>query len=302
MSILNRPTDGLLSVLLALGRTLRAYGTMSEERLQALCAPRSIVGDEKQSTLQVHKTLNRWKQLGFFVIDGGVDHKVSLAPPFDELDLEDIEAIKPPLLELVLRSANNPIDGRDPDIESGDSSDFSLACAWTLQQDPYSFPTNWPGIQKLQTDEAVTLPFFSNSTRWDGLVEWAPFLGLARMDALLGLIPNPVHAVRAVVPTLFEGTSALPIQDCLAALAALVPVLDHGVYWRAALARIGTPWLTLGSSDVSPCLSLALLQLDRERRVQLDHRSDARVVYRLLGRGGRELRQVTHVALVEARP
>jgi hypothetical protein len=299
MGILNRPTDGQLAALLALARTLQAYGPMAEDRLEAFCAPASVMRNAGTQATQVHKTLTRWKQLGLFLEEpSGEAARLRLAAPFDRIDIADVEAMRSPLRSLVLDARNNPLDDRIDDEESGDASDFSLAVAWVLQQDPYAFRAHWADVQILQNGQGVSPKFMSNSTRWDGLAEWAPFLGLGRLDANSALMPNPVHAVRAALPEIFTGTTVLPAREFAAALAVRLPILDRGAYGQAAARRVTTPWLTLDPTDLSPCLSLALLQLDRERRLQFERRSDAREVFRLLGRGGREHRQITHVALV----
>jgi hypothetical protein len=292
MGILNRPSDGQLTVLLALSRTLQAYGPMDEERLEALCAPASVVKDRTQ----VHKTLVRFKQLGLFVDD---PRGVRLAAPFDGLDLADVESIRTPLRALVLDERNNPLETQDADEEGGDASDFSLGAAWLLQQDPYTFSGRWEDVellQKTQTQETKK-KFLSNSTRWDGLHEWAPFLGLCRIIGKT-IVPNPVHAVHHAIAAVPSGVSLMPIRDFRTILAELVPVVDHGTYWKAAAGRLSHPWLKLDPTDISPSLSLALLQLDHERRIALDRRSDAREVFRLLGRNGGEVQQVTHVSFV----
>lgn len=51
MSILNRASDGLSSVLVALWRALLAYGPMPEGDLLGLCAPPSAVSDRRFRTL-----------------------------------------------------------------------------------------------------------------------------------------------------------------------------------------------------------------------------------------------------------
>src|SRR5205823_8786976 len=76
MSILNRPSDGLLSVLLALHRGVLAYGPQSEGALLDLVAPSSVVPDGKPD--MARKTLTRWKQLGFFSSD--TDGVITLNP------------------------------------------------------------------------------------------------------------------------------------------------------------------------------------------------------------------------------
>ena len=66
MSLLNRPSDGLPSVLIAIFRTLRAYGPMPESELIELVAPATAVKQD-----MAKKTLTRWKQLGFIALAMG---------------------------------------------------------------------------------------------------------------------------------------------------------------------------------------------------------------------------------------
>src|SRR6056297_3412192 len=64
MSILNRPSDGLVSVLVALVRSSAMFGTMPKSKLLDLCSPKSL-GDGKQD--MATKTLNRWIELRLMV-------------------------------------------------------------------------------------------------------------------------------------------------------------------------------------------------------------------------------------------
>jgi hypothetical protein len=300
MGILNRPSDGQLTVLLALVRTLKAYGPMTETRLKSLCAPPGLVPPRPDSESQIHKTLSRWKRLGLFLEKSDkADAHLVFAPSLDRADLSDIETLRSTLRSIVLDERNNSDSDAGNDADTGDASDFSLAAAWFLQQDPYLFSAKWSDVDQQQVQQRVEPRFFTNSTRWDGFVDWVPFLGLARIERSQ-VMPNPIHALRGVLADIFGRTQAMPIRDFLGRFAARVPVMDRGRYWATAARRVQSPSFTLGPTDVSPSTTLALLQLDRERRINLERRSDAREVFRLLGRGARELRQVTHVALASA--
>src|SRR5689334_22410978 len=104
MSILNRPSDGLVSVLLVLRRAVHAYGPMPRGRLIELCAPEGAVRqDSPASQMMVWKTLHRWLQLGLFRQDGEVIH---LAPEFKGLGLDDVESMRTAVLRLLLLPEN----------------------------------------------------------------------------------------------------------------------------------------------------------------------------------------------------
>lgn len=97
MSILNRPSDGLLTVLLALRRAVLAYGPQSDSDLIELVAPSSVVPEGKPDLTK--KTLSRWKQLGFFDDVDGVVHLNSAIASIGSDDLPGLRAV---VLRLVL--------------------------------------------------------------------------------------------------------------------------------------------------------------------------------------------------------
>ena len=66
MSILNRPSDGLVSVLVSLVRTSIAIGNASREKLLDIASPVSL-NDGQNDQDMAKKTLNRWLELGLFV-------------------------------------------------------------------------------------------------------------------------------------------------------------------------------------------------------------------------------------------
>src|SRR5262245_18593488 len=203
MSILNRPSDGLLSALLALWRAVHAYGPQSESDLLRLVAPATVVPDGKPRPDLARKTLTRWKQLGFFGERGGQIH---LSPEIAGVAIDDLGALRPTILRLVLSPMNNPqFDAdADVDVESTKASDCTRAIAWALAQDPYSFPTKYKGgAETLQDEQGVKPRPFANDTRWSGFTEWATFLGVGCSSTRVGFVPVPWTAVKAVLPHVF---------------------------------------------------------------------------------------------------
>jgi hypothetical protein len=192
MSILNRPADGLLSVLLALRRALIAYGGKPEEDLLELVAPPSVVADGKPD--MARKTLTRWKQLGFFI---DVDDMIALSEPIARIHTDDLDGLRVATLRLILAPENNAaLLGEDgDDAEGSKAADCTRALAWALLQDPYAFPSTYKNGETLQDEQGVKPKIFINDTRWSGFAEWAFFLGIA-WPALQNLVPSPAFAVR----------------------------------------------------------------------------------------------------------
>lgn len=294
MGILNRPSDGLLSAFIALRRAISAFGPVTEDRLLALCAPPSIVDQDER---MARKTLVRWQQLGFFE---NVDGRVEIARAYRRLPMDDLAALRAALLRLVLAPANNPtLANPTPlDEDSSRAADFSRAAAWMLSQDPYTFRTSWEEVDSLQNVQGADPRVFTNGTRWYGLAEWGTFLGVAwPAPSGTGVVPNPAFAIGVFLEDVFDGARELPQEVFFTRLVEALPVLDGGSYWQNAVTSIPGVPRRKRENHVSQALSLGILQLDAADTIRLESRADA--PYRLLvGRGGRELRRVSHVTLL----
>lgn len=292
MSILNRPSDGLLSVLLALHRGVLAYGPQAEAALLDLVAPSSVVPDGKPD--MARKTLTRWRQLGFFSSDA--DGVIALSPAIATIAPNASERLRAAVLRLVLAPENNPafsLPG-DEDQEGSRASDATRALAWVLAQDPYTFPSRYREVEQLRSSQGVEPTPFVNDTRWGGFSEWAAFLGAAVTGAKVGLVPNPSFAVRTALDEIFGNVDELAQAEFFTRLADALPVVDGGRYRAVVDAQTSRPWRTHRSNEVSPTLSAALLTLEASRVLRLEMRSDAPTRL-LLGRAGRELRSISHV-------
>jgi hypothetical protein len=292
VSLLNRPNDGLVSVLVALRNGLHTYGPMSDDELLELVCP-STLGSKDMAK----NTLSRWKQLGAF----GVDEKgrTTPGPRIASLSIEDIDAFRTAILECVLEPENNPnlVGRQDDEQEASKASDLTRALGWALAQDPYTFPNNWPGVESLQNEQGVIPRILVNDTRWHGLVEWGLFLGFCVPHQRVGVVLNPAFAIRAVTPRIIS-SSECAAADFISEISLALPVLDGGTYRRVVEGQIARSWRTVMPHELSPSLSLALLTLEAEGLFQMEMRSDA-PLYVLLGRGGREMRSVSHIVLGE---
>lgn len=294
MGILNRASDGLVSVLIALRRALIAHGPLQEDRLLAICAPPAVVD---QNELMARRTLVRWDQLGLFRTAGD---RVHLADDFKRIAAGDLDSLRGALLRLVMSPDNNPGLGSEikPPEDDSRAADFTRASAWILAQDPYTFPPSWEGVDELQNRQAADPRLFTNSTRWNGLVDWGVFLGIAcPSPSGTGAVPNPAFAVRAVLDDVFGGVTESPQETFFSRLGNALPVVDGGVYREAVALSVPRVPRQMRDNEVSASLSIALLQLEASDEIRLQTKADA--PYRLLlGRRGRELRRVTHITRV----
>jgi hypothetical protein len=301
MGLLNQASDGLPSVLFALIRAVRQWGTIERDDLLALCCPPTLQWHTPGFERSRHgpATLLRWTQLGLFRDQDG---KISLdetAKGFPSDGLAEVRAFAPLLRALALKPDNN----RQLNVDGGElAADLTLALCWVLAQDILCLPGGaYKNIEPLELRQfGTSQPYaFRNDTRWNGFRAWAPLLGFAWTEAVAGnqvLVVDPTPVVRDALPSAFENASELPIDDLLGRLARAIPVLDGGEYRTQVEARLAQPnWRATRPHEVSVSLSTALKRLDTAGVIRLQSRADA-PRRMLLGHGHRDLEQVSHVA------
>lgn len=299
MGILNRPSEGLHSVLVVLVRALQFYGPMEREALEHRVAPPSITDG-----LQFRQTLNRWLDLGLFLADGDRVKLHQDCTGFDPSSIDGLRRLGALLRRLLLEPANN-LDLLEAEPSRG--ADFTHALCWALAQDPLALcQGGWDAlINPLQLSQYKEEPrAFRNDTRWAGFQEWATAVGFAwtgRIPRRNSFMVDPSHAVEDALPVLFSGRNELMQADFFSGLAELLPVLDRGLYRRQTEARLGGTWRRADEHEVSPTLSLALQRLEAGGRLRLDLRSDAED-RTLLGHEFVFVRKVSHIVLLQERP
>lgn len=289
MSILNEPSDGTLSVLLALRGALRVYGAMSKDRLLSLCAPEAVTDGDR-----ARKTLQRWLQLGAFIAGDG---RVQLAEGLMTDATDNLDVLRAALLEIVLRSDNNPAmseDGGDGSETESRARDFVRAVSWYLLQDPYSFKGGFDDyvdpLQKTQRIAAV-----QNDVRWNGFVRWSTFLGTT-VKFRNGILPNPAFALRHALRQILPGGKRQELGPVLDRLKATLPILPGGTA-SVHIAAEGQTWRAFAPHEVAPTTTLALLQLRESGFLNLTRLADA-TIHLFLGRAARVVEEFTHVEVV----
>jgi hypothetical protein len=292
MAILNLTSDGLPSVLVALYRTLAHERATSEDSLRALVCPPTLDAEQKK----VGPTLNRWTQIGLFVEEGDqIALNPVCKPSSRELSVTATE-LRTHARRLVLQADNND-DLATETPQKG--ADFTYALAWALLQDIYTFPggahEQIEPIESSQFSESDSDRPFQNDTRWNGFKHWAVFLGFGWTDESNQFVLDPTLAVEAQLPQIFGGETNLPIAMFVERLSQHLPVIDGGRYQNEVKERLAPQSLRLiEDHQVSPALSLALLQLQAKGSFALESRSDA-PRKTLLGRRFLTLKDVSHI-------
>ena len=305
MSLLSRPSNGLLSVLVATFKLLLMRGKLPRQELLDLVAPPPLFADQADDKKQdmAKKTLNRWVQLGLF--QKSTDDEISLVG--DKKSKPTIDLLPSLARSLVLKPENNP-DFLDEEPQG--AGDFTRAIAWLLAQNAWKLDSrSWEVIEsrtKQQCPEGLTI--LQNNTRWDGLKAWSCFLGFAwTAKAPNGemLVPDPTKAVRDTLPQIFGKSKELEARSMVDALAQAIPVLDGGTYRQkleAELEKKQGPdaWRPPPNGQLSTSLSRALLRLQEEKFLKGVKSADidAQVRVFLSGRNNQIIAEYSHFRLI----
>ena len=120
----------------------------------------------------------------------------------------------------------------------------------------------------------------TNDSRFQNLIYWARFLGLATgLDLGKGkaVVPDPTAAIRRHLNHVLPAAQAIPIETFQRSLALHLPVLEFGTIREAVEARLREQ-ARRPENVVSESTSLALRRLRRAGAIRLEARSDAAVM------------------------
>lgn len=292
MTLLNQTSDGLLPAMLALRRTLLAFGPMQREDLESLCGPPSLGGKRRLA----HLTLSTWTSLGMFSRPTDPGTPVELCEPFRSIQPDDIDSLRTRVLDLLMRPDNVPTLAEEGDSKVQRASDFARCASWLLAQDVYRLTAvNEGELRTMSVDQQTSPDPFPGTGRWSGFQVWGYFTGFGSPTAM-GFVMNPARAIRSVLDDVLPLGEELLGGHFIERLAQRIPVLDRGSYRQAVERQTANPWRTFRPEELSPSLSLALAQLHHEVELVLDDRmGDVASRLTLLGRGGHPWRSFTHV-------
>ena len=182
---------------------------------------------------------------------------------------------------------------------------LGLALAWLLEQDPWTPLTkgdNPAAEVKQQLNEEVLE--LTNNTRFDNLVYWAQFFGLAHRlktseKGREKVIPDPTPALRRQLNSVVRSFSAseidaVPIDTWLARNGKLCPVLEEG-WLRAKLVSHLAVDFVREPNELSRSTSLAMSRLANEGHIEILQYADANAKRMVLPTGERT---VSHIRIV----
>jgi len=303
MAILNKSSDGIVSVLVAMVRTSVVLGEIPRHKLLGICCPKSLVGESQTFGTN---TLNRWQELGLFHVSD--DQRVTVVDEFRQ-ELRKSNATAPAIADvarrIILAKSNNKNFWSDTENKA---ADFTRAAAWMLAQDVYAFaPIAHATVEPLCNAQALSpkVILLQNDTRWPGYKSWATFLGFGRSEsgkASGGFVTDPTLAIMNHVKELVPKKGDIAINDFLDGLVQSVPVLDGGEYRREVEGNLKPDkWKSPSPNELSTSLSRALLRLRAIGTIRLDNRSDSDAQVKLIGRDHDVVQSVTHVLRGDAK-
>lgn len=288
MSLLNRPSDGIYPVLIAIFQLVLARKNLTREQLLKLCAPAEACSQD-----HANNTLNTWISLGLF--DTKSDGAIVI-----HADILGAERKPEQLRKVARRLALDPKNNSDLWAkEDARSADFTLALSWFLAQDAWGADFGgWNQVQDLfmhQMAEGRTI--LQNDTRWSGLKDWASYLGFGCSPRFSqGITPDPTEAIRDALPVVFGRHKTLPAKDFIRQLAEELPVIDGGDYRKQIEAVLLSrddeySWKALPDGRLSTSLSRALLRLHEEGILRHSLKADSIHRVALTGRDGAQMRE-----------
>jgi hypothetical protein len=296
MSLLNRPNDGLHSVLIAIFKLLLIKGKLPRQELLDLIAPPTLVAAQDMAK----KTLNRWIQLGLF--QKSADDEISLVG--DKKFKPTIDSLPSLSRSLALKPENNT-DFLDEEPQG--AGDFTRAITWLLAQNAWTLDSrSWEVILKQQCPPGLKI--IQNDTRWQGLKPWSCFLGFAwSAKAQNGelLVPDPTEAVRDALPQIFGEAKTLEARSMVDTLAQAIPVLDGGTYRQKLEDELkkthgSYAWRPPPNGQLSTSLSRALLRLQEQKYIKGEKSADEKAQVRvfLSGRNNQIIGEYSHFSLI----
>jgi hypothetical protein len=304
MSILNRESEGLPSILITITALLIREKAMSRDDLLMICFPDSLSDrDNDKASSRFRGTLNRWITLGLFEV---VEDKVRLAfePKRGEDPLAFLNRLPNICRRLPLNSALGnplwPVDARVSEEGSGLTADFCRGLSWCLSQDVYNLSTSWVELEKTIIEQMKPGRFiFLNDTRWAGLRDWARFFGFASGDDS-SIFFDPTQAIRFEIAGFMKRGDSLPAAEFISRLANLLPVLDGGAYRTEVEDALRTEkWASPPPGHLSTSLSFAMRRLQKQGLIGLSTLADAESKCTLVGQQGRIWESFTHVSLIK---
>ena len=323
MSILNRPSKGQPSVLVAVAHTLwgSPHQSLLFDQLLNRSAPPNL-NDPKQA--QARGTINTWLKLGLFTQakNGGISFATDLAAS-EDVKPQTLPWLRAAAREVAFRPKNNNpfwaakhISDNDEEDADGLASDLSRGASWLLAQSlDVRLVTNRQAAGLAAKQLGNFQLVLQNDTRWKPLVDWMVFLGLGIKapdeidrprptdEPPTALIIDPAEAISDLLLRIFSDNAELPQGTFLDLLAKFLPVIDSGTYRQQVEARMTAEWSGPAKGRTSPSLSRALLRLESTRRIKLIEksdsghgRSDAASSPIELWFGAKETRKVTHMS------
>ncbi len=304
MAILNRESDGLVSILVAIVRASIAIGPTSKTKLLDIVSPLSL-DDGMNDQKKARNTLNRWFDLGLFIETEKGEWRLEEECRSQIKKLGATPAVIAHVArQIVLASRNNGNFWSDTENKS---ADFTRAAAWMLAQDIHLFiPTSHSVVEKLCNDQAPPdVILLQNDTRWAGYMSWATFLGFGRADtgkASGGFITDVTPVVRFHLHDVLPKRGEVAIDDFIGSLASAIPVLDGGSYRTEVESKLKSDkWKRPKEGELSTSLSRALLRLRESGNLRFESRSDSGEQMKIVGRDDRVVESVTHVRRGEAK-
>jgi hypothetical protein len=172
---------------------------------------------------------------------------------------------------------------------NGHPNQFAELLAWLSWLPAHDMPQGHAALKMRLKASGLDLEEYglNNDARWDNVVYWARYVGLAwqwKNEACRGVVVDATEFVREHLPTLLAG-GTVAFVEFRARLSALCPALDGGEVHSRISERLAAVSLLSGdyAARVTPALSAALRGLRESGRIHYGCPDDQREFFLMTG-------------------
>jgi hypothetical protein len=192
-----------------------------------------------------------------------------------------------------------PILTSDDSAREHGQAELPEALCWLLQQSP-THPLRKSGgghyniLVSQVVDDDPLCSSIRNDARYQNVIYWARYLGLAEGLVADMVIADPTRAIERRLPVLFGDERRMTVNAFIHRLGTHIPVLDGGAVWLEMQGRLRET-LQAKERHLSEAISLAMLRLQQAGRIKLEGLSDATSWILEVGRDSKSVSHITYL-------
>jgi hypothetical protein len=269
------------------------------EKFEAIATPQSLRNkseeEEATSTNLFSNALREAVAVGLVEMADGKLRVTDRARSFTKTYKDKEQAFRRFMLDVLLDETK---------AAAADQSSFMAALAWFLTKSPFkpiSFKADPNADLKVDLGDKAAQTGLNVVANYQNFLYWARYLGFATIvggrDSEADrdgryIFPDPVDAIKAVVPSVLGDQNEVTIEQFVSRLAAIFPVFEAGAVRQQMInSADGTGSGAVGTK-LSQATSLALQRMESNQVLNLRRDADAPMIILDLGRMERRISHI----------